>query len=162
MLTAFAALLSHRTGQRDVLVGTPVANRTDSATAEMIGLFVNTLPVRCDLSGQPTFTELAERLSRTVIAGLGHAELPFERIVDLLDVARDPATSPLVQVMFALQRGAAAAGPSRHGQARPHPVAVRRRRHDERVRRVPHRPLQPRVRRRVRRRLCAAARPPAR
>ncbi|MEV0461255.1 amino acid adenylation domain-containing protein, partial [Catellatospora methionotrophica] len=103
MLTAFAVLLSQRTGRRDLVVGTPVANRTDSATADMVGMFVNTLPVRCDTSGEPTFAELARRTSQTVIAGLGHAELPFERIVDLVQAPRDPARPPLAQVMFALQ-----------------------------------------------------------
>ncbi|NUR47006.1 MAG: amino acid adenylation domain-containing protein [Hamadaea sp.] len=105
MLTAFAVLLSQRTGRRDFVVGTPVANRTDSATAEMIGLFVNTLPVRCDLGDEPTvtFAELARRISQTVVAGLSHAELPFERIVDLVQAPRDVARPPLAQVMFALQ-----------------------------------------------------------
>ncbi|GAA2356702.1 hypothetical protein Cme02nite_50080 [Catellatospora methionotrophica] len=103
LLTAFAVLLSQRTGRRDLVVGTPVANRTDSATADMVGLFVNTLPVRCDTSGEPTFAALARRVSQTVIAGLGHAELPFERIVDLVRAPRDPARPPLAQVMFALQ-----------------------------------------------------------
>ncbi|OLB77884.1 MAG: hypothetical protein AUI14_14900 [Actinobacteria bacterium 13_2_20CM_2_71_6] len=103
LLAAFAVLLTRHTPQRDLVIGTPVAGRGDIALSDMVGLFLNTLPLRIDASGEPTFAELIRRVRETVVAGLEHADLPFERIVELADVPRASDHQPLVQVLFALQ-----------------------------------------------------------
>jgi amino acid adenylation domain-containing protein len=103
LLAAFAVLLARHTSQRDLVVGTPVAGRGDVALTDLVGLFLNTLPLRIDASGEPTFTELIGRVRETVVAGLEHADLPFERIVELADLPRASGHQPLVQVLFALQ-----------------------------------------------------------
>jgi amino acid adenylation domain-containing protein len=103
LLAAFTVALSRHTPQRDLVIGTPVAGRGDVALADVVGLFLNTLPLRIDASGEPAFTELIRRSRETVVAGLEHADLPFERIVELADLPRAQGHQPLVQVIFALQ-----------------------------------------------------------
>jgi amino acid adenylation domain-containing protein len=103
LLAAFAVLLSRHTPQRDLVIGTPVAGRDDAALNDIVGLFVNTLPLRIDVSGGPAFTELIQRARETTIAGLEHADLPFERIVELAGLPRVRGQQPLVQVLFAVQ-----------------------------------------------------------
>ncbi|MGH3157598.1 MAG: condensation domain-containing protein, partial [Streptosporangiaceae bacterium] len=103
LLAAFTVALSRHTPQRDLVIGTPVAGRGDVALADVVGLFLNTLPLRIDASGEPSFTELTRRSRETVVAGLEHADLPFERIVELADLPRAQGHQPLVQVIFALQ-----------------------------------------------------------
>jgi amino acid adenylation domain-containing protein len=104
LLAAFGVLIARRTGVEDLVIGTPVASRTQAAVADMVGLFVNTLPVRVDVSGDPSFTELVARVSRSVVAALAHAALPFERIVELAGLPRTTdQQQPLVQVLFAVQ-----------------------------------------------------------
>ncbi|HEY2577629.1 MAG TPA: amino acid adenylation domain-containing protein, partial [Streptosporangiaceae bacterium] len=103
LLAAFAVLLSRHTPQRDLVIGTPAAGRGDAALTDMVGLFLNTLPLRIDASGEPAFTELIRRVRGAVVAGLEHADLPFERIVELAGVPRASSHQPLVQVLFALQ-----------------------------------------------------------
>jgi len=90
LLAALSALLARLSGQRDLLVGTPVAERGQLATENLIGLFVNTLALRCDLSADPTFTRLQERTRELVLAAYAHHELPFERLIEeLAPFARD-------------------------------------------------------------------------
>jgi amino acid adenylation domain-containing protein len=103
LLAAFVVLLSRHTPQRDLVIGTPVAGREDVALTDMVGLFLNTLPLRIDAAGEPAFTELIRRVRETVVAGLEHAGLPFERIVELAGLPRASGHQPLVQVLFALQ-----------------------------------------------------------
>jgi len=102
LLAAFAALLRRYSGADDFVIGTPVAGRRPQ-TEVLIGLFVNTLALRCDLSGRPTFRALLERVRETTLAAHAHQELPFEQLVDALQPTRDLSHNPVFQVMFAWQ-----------------------------------------------------------
>ncbi|MFD0579127.1 amino acid adenylation domain-containing protein [Dactylosporangium darangshiense] len=97
---AFAALLGRYSGQEDVVVGTPIANRNRAEIEGLIGFFVNTLVLRTDLSGDPTFAELLGRVRERTLAAYAHQDLPFEQLVDELGVARDRSRTPLFQVLF--------------------------------------------------------------
>ncbi|WP_051731871.1 non-ribosomal peptide synthetase [Kitasatospora phosalacinea] len=103
LLAGFSALLHRHSGQSDLVVGTPVANRTDPAAEEMAGFCVNTLPLRCDLSGTPSFRELLRRSRERVLDAFDHQQLPFGRLVEALAPPRSAAHGPLVQVMLVLQ-----------------------------------------------------------
>ncbi len=103
LLTGFSALLAGWSGWRDLAVGSPVAGRTQREIAHLIGFFVNSLVLRLDLTGAPTFTTLLARARQTVLAAHAHQELPFEKLVDALQPRRDPARAPLFQVLLALQ-----------------------------------------------------------
>ncbi|HUP42855.1 MAG TPA: amino acid adenylation domain-containing protein, partial [Thermoanaerobaculia bacterium] len=103
LLTAFSALLSRYTGQRDLAVGTPIAGRNRAETEPLIGFFVNTLALRSDLSGDPTFREALRRLRAFTLDAFSHQDLPFEKLVAELRPRRNLARSPLVQVLFVLQ-----------------------------------------------------------
>ncbi|MGD0246699.1 MAG: amino acid adenylation domain-containing protein [Streptosporangiaceae bacterium] len=102
-MAALATLLYHWTGQRDVVIGVPAANRPDAASEDVIGCFVNVLPLRCDLSGQPTFRQLIGRLRDVVLGALEHQALPFEQILAISGDSRDRGARPLVRVMLAAQ-----------------------------------------------------------
>jgi amino acid adenylation domain-containing protein len=103
MLAAFATLLTRYSGQEDVVVGTPIANRTVRETEGLIGYFANTLVLRTDTSGNPTFRELLTRVRKVALDAYSHQDVPFERIVEELQPARSLSHNPLVQVLFALQ-----------------------------------------------------------
>ncbi|HEX2188169.1 MAG TPA: amino acid adenylation domain-containing protein [Longimicrobiaceae bacterium] len=103
LLSAFYALLGRYTGRTDLLVGSPVAGRSRSEVEPLVGFFVNTLPLRGDLAGDPSFRQLVARTRETAMSAMLHQEVPFERLVEELRPERDPSRSPLVQVMFALQ-----------------------------------------------------------
>ncbi len=103
LLTAFNILLYKYTEQEDFLVGTPVANRSHSETENLIGCFINTLPLRADLSGDPDFLTLLKRVKSTALAAYDHQDIPFERLVDTLQPERDRSRTPLFQVMMVLQ-----------------------------------------------------------
>ncbi|HJX29240.1 MAG TPA: amino acid adenylation domain-containing protein, partial [Thermoanaerobaculia bacterium] len=103
LLAAFLALLQRLTGQDDLSLGVPVANRDRTETAGLIGFFVNTLVLRGDLSGDPPFRELAGRVRKVALDAFAHQDLPFERLVEELRPERDPSRSPLVQASFSLQ-----------------------------------------------------------
>ncbi|HLM55240.1 MAG TPA: amino acid adenylation domain-containing protein [Pyrinomonadaceae bacterium] len=103
MLAAFQVLLRRYTGQEDILVGTPIANRNRAETEGLIGFFVNTLVLRADLSGNPTFRELLRRVQRVSLGAYAHQDLPFEKLVEELHPDRDLSRNPLVQVILALQ-----------------------------------------------------------
>ena len=92
------------TGQHDVIVGSPVAGRNHPGCAGVVGYFVNTLPMRADLSGNPTFAAFLNRVRKTVHAGLEHQGFPFPLMVERLNHRRDPGRSPVFQVMFAFQK----------------------------------------------------------
>src|SRR5438876_11233816 len=103
LLAVVQALLKRYTGQEDILVGTPVANRTRKELEDMIGYFLNTLVLRGDLSGDPTFRELLRRAKETVLGALGHQDLPLEKLIDALQPERNQSYTPLFQVLFVLQ-----------------------------------------------------------
>jgi len=100
MLAAFKTLLYRFTGQTDIIVGLPVADRNRTEIQEMIGPFLNTLVLRTDLSGDPTFLELLGRVRQVVRDALAHKGLPFERLVQELQPERDLNRNPLFQVVF--------------------------------------------------------------
>ena len=103
LLALFATLLARYSGQRDLLLGSPVAGRGRRELEGLIGLFVNTVVLRGDLSGDPSFRTLLDRVRHTALAAYGHQELPFERLVEELHPDRDLGRNPLFQVMFVLQ-----------------------------------------------------------
>ncbi|MEQ4304346.1 amino acid adenylation domain-containing protein [Plantactinospora sp. B6F1] len=103
VLAAVDVLLARYSGQTDIVVGSPVANRTQSQTERLIGCFVNTLVLRCDLDGNPTFRRLLGRVRQVALGAYHHQELPFERLVEELQPDRDSSRNPLFQVMVALQ-----------------------------------------------------------
>lgn len=103
LLAGFKMLLSHASGQTDVVVGTGVAGRNRVETEGLIGFFLNNLVLRTDVSGDPAFDELLERVRETALGAYAHQDLPFEKLVESLRPARDPSRNPLFQVWFILQ-----------------------------------------------------------
>src|SRR5689334_16727370 len=103
LLAAFKVLLWRYSNQTDIIVGSPIANRTRAETEGLIGFFVNTLVLRTDLSGNPTFAELLQRVKEVALGAYEHQDLPFEKLVQELSPERDPGRNPLFQVSFVLQ-----------------------------------------------------------
>ncbi|SCG75976.1 non-ribosomal peptide synthetase/MFS transporter [Micromonospora coxensis] len=116
LLAAFQTLLARLSGQRDFAVGTPVAGRHRPELEDVVGVFVNTLAMRADLDGDPSFTQLLDRVRASTLDAFAHQELPFEQLVTALDPARDVSRPPVFQVLFALQN---------YGPAVPDPAALR-------------------------------------
>ncbi len=103
LLTAFNILLYRYSGQEDLLVGTPIANRNQAEIEGLIGVFINTLVLRSDLSGNPSVRELLRRVRQTTLEAYSHQDFPFEKIIESLQLDRDLGQSPLFQVMLVLQ-----------------------------------------------------------
>ncbi|MBV8202140.1 MAG: AMP-binding protein, partial [Acidobacteria bacterium] len=103
LLAGFVALLARHSGQLDVVVGSPVAGRRRLETEGLIGLFINTLALRVDASGEPPFRLLLRRVRRVCLDAYGHQDLPFERLVESLDLPRDLSHAPVYQVLLTLQ-----------------------------------------------------------
>ncbi|WP_224242635.1 non-ribosomal peptide synthetase [Hyalangium gracile] len=103
LLAAFQTLLHRYTGQQDIAVGSPIANRSRQELEGLIGFFVNSLVMRGDLSGDPRFTDLLERTREAALGAFAHQDLPFERLVQELQPDRELSRNPLFQVMFAVQ-----------------------------------------------------------
>jgi amino acid adenylation domain-containing protein len=100
LLAGFKALLHRYTGVEDLVVGAPVSGRHHEELAALLGFFSNTLALRTDLSGDPTFAELLERVRETMLGALTHQELPFEKLVEALNPERARSHSPIFQVLF--------------------------------------------------------------
>jgi amino acid adenylation domain-containing protein/non-ribosomal peptide synthase protein (TIGR01720 family) len=102
-LAAFYVLLYRYTGETDLVVGSPVSGRDSPETQGMIGLFVNMLPLRCELSDEPSFQALVDRVRSQFIADMDHSALPFDLVVNAVNPKRDPRWPPVCQVLFAFQ-----------------------------------------------------------
>jgi amino acid adenylation domain-containing protein len=109
VLAGWSALLHRSSGAPEVVVGTPVANRKRPEWEGVIGLFVNTLPLRIDLAGDPLFAEVLDRVRGAALAAYESQDVPFEHLVEAVGTERDLARSPLFQVMLALADGAPSA-----------------------------------------------------
>ncbi|MEH2337086.1 amino acid adenylation domain-containing protein [Nostoc sp.] len=106
LLAGFLVLLSRYSGQLDIVIGSPTANRNNKSIQELIGFFVNTLALRGDLSGNPSFADFLAQVRQTTLSAYAHQDLPFEMLVEKLQPERDLSRNPLVQVMFSLHNTA--------------------------------------------------------
>ncbi|TDC29360.1 non-ribosomal peptide synthetase module, partial [Micromonospora sp. KC213] len=115
VLAAWASVLSRLSGQDDVVVGTPVANRGRTETEGLIGFFVNTLALRIDLSGSPDVETLLSQVRSKVVSGQDNQDLPFEQVVEIVQPARRLDHTPLFQVMFSWENEDVVASTTLHG-----------------------------------------------
>ncbi|MGF1488147.1 MAG: amino acid adenylation domain-containing protein [Prochloraceae cyanobacterium] len=104
LLAALKVLLSYYSEQEDIVVGSPIANRNRAEIEPLIGFFVNVLVLRSHLGGNPSFSDVLERVKQTCLEAYNHQDLPFEQLISQLDLERDLSLPPLVQVAFAFQK----------------------------------------------------------
>ncbi|AEI67516.1 hybrid non-ribosomal peptide synthetase/type I polyketide synthase [Corallococcus macrosporus] len=102
LLAAWQVLLHAYTGQEDFAVGSPVAGRNRPEVEPLIGCFINSIALRADLSGDPTFTQVLGRVRRTALAAFSHQEMPFEKVLEVLNTPRDLSHNPVFQTMLVL------------------------------------------------------------
>ncbi|WP_216207580.1 non-ribosomal peptide synthetase [Amycolatopsis aidingensis] len=100
LLAAFSVLLGRYSDGTDVVVGSPVANRSLPELNDIVGMFVNTLALRMDLSGEPTLAEVLDRARQVAVSGLSHADVPLEEVIERVNPVRDLGYNPLFQVML--------------------------------------------------------------
>ncbi|MEW6367287.1 MAG: amino acid adenylation domain-containing protein [Acidobacteriota bacterium] len=112
LLAAFHVLLRRYTGQRDIVIGAPMAGRSRAQLSNMLGYFVNPVALRTESSGDATFSEHLARARRTVLGAFEHQDYPFATVVEQIQPARDPSRTPVFQVMLALQNAPAFEGQS--------------------------------------------------
>ncbi|MFG1809556.1 amino acid adenylation domain-containing protein [Streptomyces sp. NPDC049040] len=122
LLSAYQVLLSRHSGQRDFCVGTPAAGRSRAELERVVGFLSTTMVLRCDLSGDPSFSDLLRATRRNVISALARSDVPFEHLVGALGVERDLSRTPLYQAMFALHTHGDVAEPLPGLQAEPFPL----------------------------------------
>ena len=103
LLAAFKVLLYRYSGQTDMIVGTPIANRPFQETEKLIGFFLNTLALRSALNPMQSFTTLLEQVKQTTLAAFEHQDVPFDQLIEQLKIDRDLSRHPLFQVMLTLQ-----------------------------------------------------------
>jgi amino acid adenylation domain-containing protein len=103
LLAGFQSLLSRYSGQEQIVLGTDVANRPTVETEKLIGFFINLLPIRTDLSGNPTFRELLGRVRETALGAYAHQDMPFDKLVEELQPERSLSHNPIVQALFVMQ-----------------------------------------------------------
>src|SRR5262249_34873642 len=103
LLAAFKTLLYRYTGQEEIITGSPIANRNRTELETLIGFFMNTLVLRTNLAGQPSFQALLGRVREVALGASAHQDLPVETLIGALQLDRDQSHPPLFQVLFALQ-----------------------------------------------------------
>ncbi|XXX82738.1 amino acid adenylation domain-containing protein [Sorangium sp. So ce134] len=103
LLAGFSLLLARISGQRELVIGTPVANRSREEIEDLFGLFLNTLPIRLALDEHASLSDLIRQAKTRAVEAFAHAEMPFEKLLQSLSVARDPSHSPVFQVLFVVQ-----------------------------------------------------------
>ena len=103
MLSAFKVLLHHYSGQTDICVGTPIANRRQQEVEGLIGFFANTVALRSEVFGNQSFTSLLQKVRATTLQSYEHQDVPFEKVIEAVVKGRDMSRSPLFQVMFMFQ-----------------------------------------------------------
>jgi len=103
LLAAFDVLLARYSGQTDIVIGTPIAGRTQEDLEGLIGLFMNLLALRTDLAGNPPFRELMQRVRAVALAAYAHQDIAFEQVLETLQIARDLSRHPIFQVLLAFQ-----------------------------------------------------------
>jgi hypothetical protein len=124
MLAAFATLLYRWSGEQDVVIGSPIANRNNLELQDLIGFFTNTIALRVQLGGNPSFREVVRRAREAALGAYAHQELPFEQVVAIVAPKRDPAYNPLFQVNFRAQASERPALALRDLRVEPLPVDI--------------------------------------
>ena len=104
MMAAYQVLLHRHTGQDDILVGMPVAGQNHGTLEGVLGYFINTVVVRSNLSGNPTFNDFLQQVRQTLVSAMQHQEFPFPEIVRTLQPVRDPGRAPIIQTRFSMQQ----------------------------------------------------------